>query len=75
MADDKGRQEARLKVDGASEAELELAKARIMDAAHSALRDIGAARAADEIDFGLGWDRFALIFELVWDEVAREERT
>jgi hypothetical protein len=72
MAD---RQEARLQVKGAQGAELELAKAHIMDAAHEALREIGAARVADGIDFGLGFDRFALSFELSWSEIEGERES
>jgi hypothetical protein len=66
------RQEAELRVRGPQEAELELAKARIMEAAHSALREIGAARVADGVGFGLGLDDFGLVFELSWDAVERE---
>jgi hypothetical protein len=70
MAD---RQNARLEVKGPKQTEIALANARIMDAAYSALRDIGSARVADGIDFGLGIDYFSLDFSLSWDEIEREE--
>jgi len=68
-----GRQDARLEVKGPKQTEIEFANARIMEAAYSALRDIGGARAADGIDFGLGLDNFALSFSLSWDEIEREQ--
>jgi hypothetical protein len=69
----KARQDAKLEVKGPKHAELELANARIMEAAYGALRDIGGARVADGIDFGLGLDDFGLSFSLSWDEAAREQ--